>query len=133
MKRSEASEEKENMIIIRKLTEEEELNPPWKNKATREKYSLENYLSHFKPASDTKVLTIDGHEITSEPVIALIKEAKQLIEKGNADDFWNLIMCTNDKNSSFTNQETESMFRTIITDNGLMIFDLISEIDDLRD
>ena len=91
----------------------------------------ENVFTRFKPASDTKIVTKDGHEITSEAVLIIIKELKQCIEKNEVNRFSNLII-ENCKKDNLTTSEYRSLFKAVITDKGTTVSDLLSDLDDIE-
>jgi hypothetical protein len=101
-----------------------------KSGVTPVEVTKENVLSRFKPASDTQVFMENGTVITSEPVLAVIKELKECIEKNDVDRFSQLldeVYCEN----SLTLAEGRQLGKAVITDKGTTVADFIFDLDDI--
>jgi hypothetical protein len=92
----------------------------------------ENFFSRRKPAPDGKVLTETGYEITSEAVLALIKELKQFIVKNDVAGFWNLVH-RDLRKKELTSSEKQCLLSARITEGGSTVFHILDDIDDLND
>jgi hypothetical protein len=92
----------------------------------------ENLFSQIKLVSGTNIVTEDGYLITSEKVLALIKELKCFIEKKDVDGYWNFLR-DKSKREHLTAREKQSLQRAIIVEDGRSVFDITSDIADLRE
>jgi len=84
----------------------------------------ENFFDGLKPSPDK--------EYKSAKLTELIKELKQFIEKGDVDGYWNFVHVSTDKDE-LTAKEKQFFLSAIVTDNGMTVMELISDIADLMD
>jgi len=92
--------------------------------------SKENIFQRYKPAIGAKVFMENGEEVTSEKILTIIKGLKQRMEKGNLIEFYNFYRETPIK-KTLTTVEKVILNRSIITENGVPLTNLLSVIHDL--
>jgi hypothetical protein len=95
----------------------------------RVKITKENFFSRFKPASE--ILLENGDTVTSEPVLEMIRKGKQFMELGDVDGFKKFMLGS--EYDTLSNDDARLLSRSVMTEGGTTVFQLISDICDLTD
>ena len=92
------------------------------------KITKENFFSQYKPASE--VLLENGAVVTSEPVLEMIRNGKQFIEQGDVDGFKKLMY--GPEYDALSDNDARILSKSVIIEGGLTVFELLSDISDLK-
>ena len=111
-------------------TKEEWESIPWLEISHKDRVTKENFFSRFKPAPDMKVVTETGIVVTSETILKIVKELKLLMLKGNIVEFRRFFHTT-PLRKNLTTEEKQCLMRTVITECGMTVSRLLSDIADL--
>jgi len=95
------------------------------------KITKENFFDHFTVSKNSQVFTESGIAVTSEPVLAIIEKAKQLIEQKDVDGFVCLAFGETVRNLS--EDDALLLLSSKITENGRTFDRFESHISDIID
>ena len=91
----------------------------------------ENFFDLLKPTAGTQVLLESGDHLTSAPVLEIIGELKQYMEKKDPDGFRRFVH-TDPKREALTRDERILILETVITEKGYTVHTLLDWLQELN-